>query len=159
MLGQMKYGSLSYKPTPTMCFNIHLVQVFSLENRQIQLQLALEERTKEISIHKDMLRVQIKNAEEERYSANSEFRGRVSRVEKLKKRYEILMTQFSPEDGEEEHSQAYYVIKSAQVHETVQKIGPTQHVHRKKKSFNAKETTWTTKSERPRKKSKLCKTP
>ncbi|KAJ3081943.1 Coiled-coil domain-containing protein 39, partial [Quaeritorhiza haematococci] len=69
--------------------------VFSLETRQVQLQLALEERSKEIEIHKDMLRLQIKNAEEERSSAHAELRERVSKVEKMKRRYEILMTQFT----------------------------------------------------------------
>jgi coiled-coil domain-containing protein 39 len=98
-------------------------QVFSLENRQIQLQLALEERTKEIEIHNDMLRVQLKNAEEERHSANAELRDRIGKVEKLRRRYEILMTQFAPEEGEEEHSQAYYVIKAAQERENLQREG------------------------------------
>ncbi|ORY38857.1 hypothetical protein BCR33DRAFT_741348 [Rhizoclosmatium globosum] len=98
-------------------------EVFTLENRQIQLQLALEERTKEIQIHNDMLRVQVKNAEEERHSANSELRDRVGKVEKLRRRYEILMTQFAPEEGEEEHSQAFYVIKASQEREELQREG------------------------------------
>ncbi|KAJ3193569.1 Coiled-coil domain-containing protein 39 [Irineochytrium annulatum] len=95
----------------------------NLETRQVSLQLALEERTKEISIHNDMLRLQTKNVEEERHSANAELRERVGRVEKLKRRYEILMTQFAPEEGEEEHSQAFYVIKSAQEKEALQREG------------------------------------
>ncbi|KAJ3392845.1 hypothetical protein HDU84_003329 [Entophlyctis sp. JEL0112] len=103
--------------------NVRADEVFTLENRQIQLQLALEERTKEISIHNDMLRVQVKNAEEERHSANSELRDRVGKVEKLRRRYEILMTQFAPEEGEEEHSQAFYVIKASQEREALQREG------------------------------------
>ncbi|KAJ3076829.1 Coiled-coil domain-containing protein 39 [Podochytrium sp. JEL0797] len=98
-------------------------EVFSLEHRQISLHLALEERTKEIHIHTDMLRVQVKNAEEERHSANSELRDRVGRVEKLRRRYEILMTQFAPEEGEEEHSQAFYVIQASQQREELQREG------------------------------------
>jgi UDP-glucose:O-linked fucose beta-1,3-glucosyltransferase len=103
--------------------NARADEVFSLEHRQIQLQLALEERTKEIAIHNDMLRLQIKNAEEERHSANSELRDRIGKVEKLRRRYEILMTQFAPEEGEEEHSQAYYVIKASQEREELQREG------------------------------------
>ncbi|KAI9341964.1 coiled-coil domain-containing protein 39-like protein [Obelidium mucronatum] len=103
--------------------NVRADEVFTLENRQIQLQLALEERTKEITIHNDMLRVQVKNAEEERHSANSELRDRVGKVEKLRRRYEILMTQFAPEEGEEEHSQAFYVIKASQEREELQREG------------------------------------
>ncbi|KAI9007353.1 coiled-coil domain-containing 39-like protein [Gaertneriomyces semiglobifer] len=98
-------------------------EVFSLENRQLHLQLALEERTKEIEIHKDMLRLQLKNAEEERYSAAAELRDRVGKVERLKRRYEIVMTHFASEDGEEEHSQAFYVIRAAQQREELQREG------------------------------------
>ncbi|KAJ3209310.1 Coiled-coil domain-containing protein 39 [Dinochytrium kinnereticum] len=98
-------------------------EVFGLENRQVQLQLALEERTKEITIHNDMLRVQTKNIEEERHSACAELRERVGKVEKLRRRYEILMTQFAPEEGEEEHSQAFYVIRAAQEKEALQREG------------------------------------
>lgn len=73
-----------------------------------------------------MLRVAIKAAEEERHSACAELRDRVSKVEKLKRRYEILVTQFAPseEGGDgEEHSQAYYVIKAAQRREELQREG------------------------------------
>ena len=103
--------------------NARADEVFTLENRQVGLQMALEGRTKEIDLHKDMLRIQIKNAEEERHAANSQLRDRVGKIEKLKKRYEILMTQFAPEEGEEEHSQAYYVIKAAQEREELQREG------------------------------------
>ncbi|TPX65201.1 hypothetical protein SpCBS45565_g05309 [Spizellomyces sp. 'palustris'] len=106
--------------------NARADQVFTLGTRQVHLQLALEERTKEISIHKDMLKLALKNAEEERHSAAAELRDRVSKVEKLKRRYEIVMTHFGSSedgDGEEEHSQAYYVIKAAQHREELQREG------------------------------------
>ncbi|KAJ3120103.1 Coiled-coil domain-containing protein 39, partial [Nowakowskiella sp. JEL0407] len=105
-------------------------QVFTLESRQLQLHLSLEERSKEIEINKEMLRLQIKTAQEERGSAHAELRDRVGKVEKLKRRYEILMTQFAPpEDGEdedgsgEERTQAFYVIKAAQEREELQREG------------------------------------
>jgi hypothetical protein len=103
--------------------NARADEVFGLESRQVGLQLALQARTKEIEIHKDILRVQIKTADEERQSATSELRERVSKIEKLKKRYEILMTHFAPNSGEEEHSQAFYVIKAAQEREQLQQEG------------------------------------
>ena len=98
-------------------------EVFSLESRQLQLQLALEERSKEVDIHKDMLRMQYKQSEEERSSATGELRDRVGKVEKVKKRYEILMTQFHQEEGSEDHTQAYYVIKASQEREELQHEG------------------------------------
>ncbi|KAJ3323692.1 Coiled-coil domain-containing protein 39 [Boothiomyces sp. JEL0866] len=118
-------------------------EVFTLESRQVQLRLALEERGKEIDIHKEMVKVQIKNAEEERHSAAAELRDRVGKVEKLKKRYEILMTQFAPEEGEEEHSQAYYVIKAAQKREELQREGDEldANIRRAEKEIKALENT------------------
>ena len=95
--------------------NARADNVLSLENRQAQLQLALEERSQEIEIHKEMLRAHMKTAEEERYSANAELRDRLNKIEKLKRKYEIIMTQISTEDGDEEHSQAYYIIRASQV--------------------------------------------
>jgi UDP-glucose:O-linked fucose beta-1,3-glucosyltransferase len=95
--------------------NARADNVLSLENRQAQLQLALEERTKEIEIHKEMLRAHIKTAEEERYSANAELRDRLNKIEKLKRKYEIIMTQLPSEEGNEERTQAYYIIKASQV--------------------------------------------
>ena len=123
--------------------NVRADEVFSLESRQVQIQLALEERTKEIDIHKDMLRVQLKNAEEERHSATAELRDRIGKVEKLKKRYEILMTQFAPEEGEEEHTQAYYVIKAAQRREELQREGDEldANIRRAEKEIKALENT------------------
>ena len=70
----------------------------------------------------------MKTSEEERYSASTELRDRLSKVKNLKKRYEIIMDQFTVGDGEkpddgEEHTQAYYVIKAAQRREELQKEG------------------------------------
>ena len=118
-------------------------EVYSLEARQVQLQLALEERQKEIDIHKDLLRVDIKNTEEERYSAKNELRERINKVEKIKRKYEILVTRFAPEEGAEEHSQAYYVIKAAQKREELQREGDTLDVAIRKaeKEIRALENT------------------
>jgi coiled-coil domain-containing protein 39 len=117
--------------------------VVTLESRQVQLELALQERNKEIDIHKDILRIHLKSAEEERHSAASELRERVGKVEKLKKRYEILMTQFAPEDDQEDHSQAYYVIKAAQRREELQKEGDEldANIRRAEKEIKGLENT------------------
>ncbi|ORX84762.1 hypothetical protein BCR32DRAFT_291131 [Anaeromyces robustus] len=101
--------------------NARADEVFSLENRQLQLQYALEERNNEINVHREMLELQVKEAEDERHMANTEYHERLNKLDKLKKRYEILITHF-PND-EEEHSQAYYVIKAAQEREELQKKG------------------------------------
>jgi UDP-glucose:O-linked fucose beta-1,3-glucosyltransferase len=114
-----------------------------LETRKLQFNLALEERTKEIEIHKNMLRIQIKNAEDERHSAATELRDRTGKVDKLKGRYGILMTQFAPEDGEDEHTQAYYVIQAAQKREELQRDGDLldANIRRAEKEIKALENT------------------
>lgn len=42
---------------------------------------------------------------------STEFHERLSKIEKLKNRYEILTVVMLPPEGEEEKTQAYYVIK------------------------------------------------
>ena len=106
-------------------------EVFSLEAKKIELNMAMEERSKELSVQRDLLRMQWRQAEEERSSATTELRERVRQVEMLKKRYEILMSQLSQPEGEDgdddgpsgEHTQAYYIIKAAQRKEKLQKEG------------------------------------
>ena len=46
---------------------------------------------------------------------SAELHERCTQIDKLRKRYEILMTTMAPPEGEEEHSAAYYVIAAAQV--------------------------------------------
>ena len=46
----------------------------------------MKERRHEINIHKDLLRAQIKSAEEERQTVSSELHERISKIDKLRKR-------------------------------------------------------------------------
>lgn len=97
--------------------------VFSLEKRNLQLNTAMKERKKEIGVHKEMLFSQLKAAEEERQTVNAELHQRMAKIDKLRKRYEILMVSMAPPEGEDEKSQAYYVIKAAQDKEELQREG------------------------------------
>lgn len=97
--------------------------VLNLEKRKLQLETAMKQRRHEIDIHKDMLQAQIKSSEEERQTVSSELHERISKIDKLRKRYEILMISMAPPEGEEERSQAYYVIKAAQEKEELQREG------------------------------------
>ncbi|CAK8671416.1 unnamed protein product [Clavelina lepadiformis] len=98
-------------------------EVLSLEKRYLQLSTAMKERKQEINVHKDMLFSQLKAAEEERSTVNSELHQRTEKIDKLRKRYEILMVSMAPPEGEEDKSQAYYVIKAAQDKEELQRSG------------------------------------
>ena len=42
---------------------------------------------------------------------STELHDRIAKIDRLRKRYEILTMSMNPPEGEEEHSQTYYVIK------------------------------------------------
>lgn len=56
-----------------------------------------------------------------------EVHHRIAKIDKLKKRYEIITMSMVTPEGEEEHSQAYHVIKAAQEKEALQRQGDELH--------------------------------
>ncbi|XP_078266344.1 coiled-coil domain-containing protein 39 isoform X2 [Rhinoraja longicauda] len=97
--------------------------VLSLEKRKLQLETAMKERIEEIKIHMDILLMQIKHMKQEHQGISGELHERFSKIDKLKKRYELIVFTQEPPEGEEERSQAYYVIKAAQDKEELQRQG------------------------------------
>ncbi|XP_070537855.1 coiled-coil domain-containing protein 39-like [Ptychodera flava] len=118
-------------------------EVLTLEKRRLQLNTAMKERRQEINIHKDMLRAQLKAAEEEKSTVSAELHERISKIDKLRKRYEILMVSMAPPEGEEDRSQAYYVIKAAQEKEELQREGDDldARIRKAEKEIRALENT------------------
>ncbi|KAL5476034.1 hypothetical protein EMCRGX_G025936 [Ephydatia muelleri] len=100
----------------------HADEVLSLEQREKQLETTMAERTHEINVHKEMLRTQCKSSEQERQTVTTELQDRISKIDRLRKRYEIITVSMQPPEGEEQ-SQAYYVIKAAQEREDLQRTG------------------------------------
>ena len=99
--------------------------VFRKENQLAQLELSIKEREREINVHKDLLIAERKSAEEERHNCAMELTQKLIRAKNLKLKYESLInkTSKSEEGGEEKYSQAYYVIKTAQEKEELQRQG------------------------------------
>ncbi|XP_008140566.2 coiled-coil domain-containing protein 39 [Eptesicus fuscus] len=118
-------------------------EVLSLEKRKQQLQTTMEERTEEIKVHKTMLASQIRYVDQERQTISAEFHERLSKIDKLKNRYEILTVVMLPPEGEEEKTQAYYVIKAAQEKEELQKEGDSldAKINKAEKEIYALENT------------------
>ena len=56
--------------------NAEADRVYGLENRKYQLEMSMEEREKEISVHKDILVSELKSAEEERHKVAVELQVR-----------------------------------------------------------------------------------
>ncbi|NXN98255.1 CCD39 protein, partial [Rhinopomastus cyanomelas] len=98
-------------------------EVLTLEKQKLQLKKAIAERTEEIKIHRAMLDTQIRLVDQERQRISAEFQARLSKIDKLRCRYEILTVAIMPPDGEEEKSYAYYVIKAAQEKEELRREG------------------------------------
>jgi chromosome segregation ATPase len=101
-------------------------KVYNLENRKYQLEMSMQEREKEISVHHDVLKAESKAAEEERHKIAVELSERLNKVKNLKIKYESLVQKNQPSDGSDnvhDHSQAYYVIKAAQEREELQRKG------------------------------------
>ena len=60
-------------------------------------------------------------------SYQTELRERATRIDQLKKKYEVLVMTIAPSGGDdgdgEQHSQAYYLVKAAQEREELQHQG------------------------------------
>lgn len=96
--------------------NVEADRVYGLENRKYQLEMSMEEREKEIQVHKDILVSESKAAEDERHKVAVELQFRKTRVKNLRIKYEGLIQRNQSSTGEDapgDHSQAYYVIKAA----------------------------------------------
>uniref|UniRef100_A0A8C5AZV0 Coiled-coil domain-containing protein 39 n=1 Tax=Gadus morhua TaxID=8049 RepID=A0A8C5AZV0_GADMO len=91
--------------------------VLSREKRRLQLQTAMKEREEEIRVHRQMLAKEMKIAQKERQEL------RLSKVDMMKKCYEVLTISMVTPEGEEDKSQAYYIIKAAQEKEGLRRKG------------------------------------
>lgn len=56
-------------------------EVYTLENRKIQLKLSMEERRHQIQVHKDALRAQLRTTEEERSRRAKELADKLIKVQ------------------------------------------------------------------------------
>ncbi|XP_071608694.1 coiled-coil domain-containing protein 39 [Heliangelus exortis] len=98
-------------------------KVLTLEKQKLELKKAIAQRTEEIRIHKAMLDSQIRLVDQERQRISAEFQDRLSKIDKLRCRYELLTFMMMPPEGEEEKTQIYYIIKAAQEKEALKREG------------------------------------
>mmetsp|Transcript_71485 Transcript_71485/g.149443 ORF Transcript_71485/g.149443 Transcript_71485/m.149443 type:complete len:890 (+) Transcript_71485:208-2877(+) len=97
--------------------------LYGLENRKQQLRISMEEREKEIEVHTEVLRTQMRVAEEEKHKAAIELAERKQKIYTLKSKYENVLNKVKKEDGAEQMSQAQYMLKAAQDKEQLQRQG------------------------------------
>jgi len=100
--------------------------IYELEQRKLQLELAMKEREKEISLHRDVQRAEYKANEEARHQVAMDLRERQIKLDRCKAKYDTLAGKLrgslGNQDGEE-RTQAYYIIKAAQEREELQTKG------------------------------------
>jgi UDP-glucose:O-linked fucose beta-1,3-glucosyltransferase len=106
-----------------MQLNYRADDVFSLEQQQLQLKAAMDERMDEILIHKELLRTQMKEAKDQRSTVFKELQERESRIDKLRKRHEIVVFSTAPSEDGEQKSQAFLLVQAAQEREELQSLG------------------------------------
>jgi len=117
--------------------------LYSLENRKQQLQISMEEREKEIEVHTEVLRAQLRSAEEEKHKAAIELAERKQKIFTLKSKYDNVMCKVKKEEGGEQLSQAHYMIKAAQEKEELQRKGDEldDKIRRAEKEIRSLENT------------------
>lgn len=98
--------------------------LYSLENRKHQLKISMQEREKEIEVHQEVLKTQLRCTEEEKHNSKIELAERKQKIYNLKMKYETVLNKVKREEGEDgQKSQAYYVLKAAQAKEELQRKG------------------------------------
>lgn len=136
--------------------------VYSLENRKQQLLLSLIERKEEITIHRDILKSQLKLLQEEKHTIVLDLKQRELNIEKLKSKYYIQSGEILPiHDGiggststsgggdtsggtsSGNVSQSYYIIKAAQKKEELRRKGDEldTNITKKEREIRALQTT------------------
>ncbi|KAJ3595318.1 hypothetical protein NHX12_004622 [Muraenolepis orangiensis] len=97
--------------------------VLSQEKRRLELQTAMREQEDEIRVHKEMLAKEVKIAQQERQELSVETHESLSRVDVMRTRYEVQTISMGMLEGEEDKSQAYYIVKAAQEKEELRRKG------------------------------------
>jgi len=110
-------------------------KLFTLENSKYQLQMSMEEREKEVAVHRDVLMAERRSVSDEKHKVVVELADRKSKVQNLKVKFENLCGKNRAKEDGEERTQAYYVIKAAQEREELQRYGDELEAKIKKSEF------------------------
>ena len=96
-------------------------EVLELQSTKTHLETVMTQREKEVTLHQSVLQAEYKLAEQERHRTAIELADRRNKVKNLQIKYQSLIQSKQGSVDIYEHSQAYYIIKSAQEKEELQR--------------------------------------
>jgi len=97
--------------------------VVSAENHRQQVKLSMESKETEISLHKEVLRMELRTMHEQKHEFVTTLNEKKMMVKKLDSRLAAISSTMGSSDGGEPVSQTYFLIKAAQERETLQRDG------------------------------------
>lgn len=98
-------------------------EVFGLENREFQLRMSMDERRREISVHTDVQKAEIRAAEEERHQMAVRQNEQKQRLAAIRAKFDATVSTPEVDENGQPVTQAYYVIKAVQRKEELQRKG------------------------------------
>ncbi|KAJ8340488.1 hypothetical protein SKAU_G00351210 [Synaphobranchus kaupii] len=118
-------------------------RVLSLEKQRMNLGAAMKEKDLEVDFNRDMLQTQVRISNQENQRLRMEMNENLSRIDKMKTKYETIAVPVMSPDGEGGRSLEYIMIQAAQEREELKRKGDEldRKVSKKETEIEALENT------------------
>ncbi|XP_064192423.1 coiled-coil domain-containing protein 39-like [Anguilla rostrata] len=118
-------------------------RVISLEKQRMNLEAAMKEKELEVDFNRDVLQTQVKISSQETQRLRMGMNENLSRIDKMKTKYETIAVPIMSADGEGERSLEYYMVQAAQEREELKRKGDKldKKVSKKETEIEALENT------------------